>query len=548
MTIRVTDNGPGTLSDTDTFLITVEEDNTAPVLTAISDQSVTEGDTVQFTATATDADLPTQTLTYSLDAGAPVSATINPTTGNFTWTTTTDDGPGTYPITIRVTDDGPGALANTTSFTVTVNEVGMTVLSGGSSTQSESSSPDDPVFVASDGIVRVAGTDADDLIELTIGTETVLTVNGVSSTLPSDYDTIEIDGGTGTDTLSLVGSTANESIVLRPEITQLTGDAYRINAVNFESVTADGGGGTDVGRLYGTKGADQLTLGPGWGHMTGQGYSLQLDDIGEVHGIGKATDGDTAEMFDSPGDDMFIGKTNYSKLIGDDFYLRSKGFSEVTAKATAGGTDQASLVDADGDDLFVATPMEASMTGTGYSLRSEGFEAVHGYARSGGDDVARLYDSPGDDTFKVTPEYAKMIGDGYLLRAKFFEQMLGYSGTEGNDLARFYDSNGDDTYTGAPTYAWLSGDNYFLRAKEFDHYRVQASEGNDNAQLFDSALDDLLEAEGKELKLSTAEQSDLHTLIAFDQITANSQHDDDDDKTDLAATLDFLLTLEGSWE
>ena len=122
ITVRVTDDGPGALDDTQSFTITVDEDNQAPVLAAITDQTVTEGATVQFTATVTDADLPAQTLTYSLDAGAPTAATIDPSTGEFTWTTTEVDGPGTYPITVRVTDDGPGTLDDTQSFTITVDE------------------------------------------------------------------------------------------------------------------------------------------------------------------------------------------------------------------------------------------------------------------------------------------------------------------------------------------------------------------------------------------------------------------------------------------
>ena len=38
-----------------------------------------------FTATATDADLPANTLTFSL-SGEPVGASIDPNTGVFTWT------------------------------------------------------------------------------------------------------------------------------------------------------------------------------------------------------------------------------------------------------------------------------------------------------------------------------------------------------------------------------------------------------------------------------------------------------------------------------
>ena len=89
------------------------------MLAAISNQSVAEGAPVAVTASATDADLPAQTLTYSL-VTAPMGATIGATTGAFAWTPGEADGPGTHPVTIRVTDSG-GATAET-SFTITVTE------------------------------------------------------------------------------------------------------------------------------------------------------------------------------------------------------------------------------------------------------------------------------------------------------------------------------------------------------------------------------------------------------------------------------------------
>ena len=547
VTIRVTDNGPGSLSDTETFLITVDESNTPPVLAAIADLSVTEGDTVQLTASVTDVDLPAQALTYSLDPGAPPAATIDPVTGAFNWTTTTADGPGIYLITVRVTDDGPGTLDDTSSFSIAVNDGGGGSLPDDSTKQEEGIPTNGSEFIQDGSTVRVLGTDGDDIVEVLIGTTSLLTINGTSHTLPDDFETLEIDGGAGQDTLKLIGSPSNESIVLRPNLAQLVGNDSQVRAIAFESVTSDGGGGEDVGRLYGSAGADHLTLGPGWGQMTGSGFSLELAAVNEIHGIGDAADGDTAEMNDSPNDDKFIGKTNYSKLYGSGYYLRVKGFSSVTAKAAAGGMDEASLVDGDGDDLFVATPTDASMSGSGTTVQTEGFESVHGYARSGGDDIAQLYDSQGDDTFKATPQYAKMIGDGYYLRAKFFEQMHGYSGTGGHDVARLFDSAGDDAYLGTTTQASLEGSDFFLLANEFDQYRTLTTDGKDTAELYDSALNDLLEAERDQVRLSTSEQADLHALVAFDQVTAHSTNDDDHDQTDIAAALDLLLTLEGSW-
>jgi hypothetical protein len=95
---------------------------TAPVLAPIGNQTIDEGGTLSFTATATDADVPAQVFTYSL-VGAPDGATIDPTTGVFTWTPTEEQGPGTFTFTVRVTDNGAPNLSDEESITVTVNEV-----------------------------------------------------------------------------------------------------------------------------------------------------------------------------------------------------------------------------------------------------------------------------------------------------------------------------------------------------------------------------------------------------------------------------------------
>jgi hypothetical protein len=98
------------------------QSNTPPVLDALLNRTVGEGSLLTFTATATDTNFPQQTLSFSLDSGAPSGAGIT-TDGVFTWIPTEAQGPGSYPVTIRVTDNGAPSLSDTASFTVTVNEV-----------------------------------------------------------------------------------------------------------------------------------------------------------------------------------------------------------------------------------------------------------------------------------------------------------------------------------------------------------------------------------------------------------------------------------------
>jgi PKD domain-containing protein/putative Ig domain-containing protein len=125
VTIRVTDNGTPPLSDSETILITVCVcSNTAPVLGTIGNKAVNEGSLLSFTATATDPDVPAQTLTFSLGAGAPAGAAIT-AGGAFTWTPTEAQGPGVYPVTVIVTDDGVGSLSDSETIQVTVLEVNL---------------------------------------------------------------------------------------------------------------------------------------------------------------------------------------------------------------------------------------------------------------------------------------------------------------------------------------------------------------------------------------------------------------------------------------
>ena len=124
ITVRVTDNGTPARSAAETFVVTIGEANGAPTLTAIGDRAVNESNTLTFTASAVDSDMPSQTLTYSL-SNAPAGATIHPSSGQFSWTPTEAQGPGSYPVTVFVTDNGTPSLTDSETITITVNEVNL---------------------------------------------------------------------------------------------------------------------------------------------------------------------------------------------------------------------------------------------------------------------------------------------------------------------------------------------------------------------------------------------------------------------------------------
>jgi autotransporter-associated beta strand protein len=90
--------------------------NSPPALGVIGDRAVVAGQTISFTASASDPDLP---LTFTLQS-TPFGATIDPASGVFLWRPIQSQAPATVVIEIQVTDSGNPPLSARRSFTVQV--------------------------------------------------------------------------------------------------------------------------------------------------------------------------------------------------------------------------------------------------------------------------------------------------------------------------------------------------------------------------------------------------------------------------------------------
>ncbi len=122
VTVQVLDSGAPRLGVTRSFTIFVTDDNAPPVLAPIANRTIAEGFLLTITNTAQDFDLPAQELTFSLGLGAPTNASINKTTGWFTWRPTELQGGTTNRIAVIVSDDGVPSASATQSFTVIVRD------------------------------------------------------------------------------------------------------------------------------------------------------------------------------------------------------------------------------------------------------------------------------------------------------------------------------------------------------------------------------------------------------------------------------------------
>jgi len=113
--------------DTITVNVEVRPVNDAPVLAPIGDQRTDERTTLTFTAAAADHDLPSQLLTYTLDAPSIARGmSIDPVSGVFLWTPTEGQAGMDFvefPVTVTVTDNGsyPDNLTDSETLTITLD-------------------------------------------------------------------------------------------------------------------------------------------------------------------------------------------------------------------------------------------------------------------------------------------------------------------------------------------------------------------------------------------------------------------------------------------
>ena len=248
--VRLTD---GTTVDEQAITVVVREVNATPVLSGVPGSRVAViGATTTFTASATDADLPSQTLTHSL-VGQPAGAFIDPDTGVFSWTPAGATEPRDYTFKVRVSDDGSPAKSVTSTITITLKTAaimsGDLVIGGTSVADKIVVKPsatagfldvlinDNPVesFARSaiTGKIQARGLEGNDQITI-----------DPSLTIPAD-----LIGGAGND--SLVGGAGNDTFLGGTGNDLLVGgvgnDTYRfVGAWGKDTVSEAVKAGTDV--------------------------------------------------------------------------------------------------------------------------------------------------------------------------------------------------------------------------------------------------------------------------------------------------------------
>ncbi|HEX5104498.1 MAG TPA: S8 family serine peptidase, partial [Pirellulaceae bacterium] len=281
---------------------------------------------------------------------------------------------------------------------------------------------------------QIVGTAGNDTFEWRGGPEAAIVVNGVSYSL-AGIASIQISGRGGEDSLTLIGSAATETAVLRPGRVDFAGGGVRLSGEEVERIRVIGGG-SDRALLYDSAGNDLLEARPQMVHQSGAEFDHVVEGFGAVSAVAFAGGNDTARLYDSAGNDTLEGGPTSVTLRGTGFKNEARGFEQVFAYATA-GNDRASLRDSQGSDTLDADPNFAWLRGSGFSIRAEGFASVTVLSTSEGTDLARLAGSAGSDEFTILGGTRQLISGNTQIRTDGF-QTVAFDGRGGDDSLEFF--------------------------------------------------------------------------------------------------------------
>ena len=390
--------------------------------------------------------------------------------------------------------------------------------------------PADPTPIVA--TASMSATSGDDTIEITAGAlgDWTVRINSVVYEVEAGTRTLNIDGLGGHDTVIYNGIDINETAELWPTRGEFDSNVD-VTVVNVETIDADMAGGYDRVIFHDSTANDTFTAKAynSTATMTGlaTGGTLSASRVEQVEAYAEAGGYDHARLYDSNGDDHYIGGkplglTQYSALTTENYVQGETGFRSYVESFENSyglariGDDTAYIYDTAEDDavqgylgnnwtaIFEDNDHDYQYDGNEYFNKAKSFDAVFVYGSDAIDrDVAQVFDSTGDDTFIATPTTALFEGGGRSIQIDDFDYVHGYAKYGGNDRADLYDSPGDDRLKAygdrkTPIGILRNNDvadpdnNFYLRAKYFDEIVAHAGAGGDDEAFFyDSYLDDV---------------------------------------------------------
>ena len=156
-------------------------------------------------------------------------------------------------------------------------------------------------------------------------------VNAFATALSKDAAYLFDSGGTNT----YIGT---------PTYAYLAGTTSFNQVVGFQSVvTTAAAGANDTAYLFGaTAGGNVLIANPSLAYLYGTGYLIEASGFKSVSATGTKTD--TANLYDGPGNNVFVGQQIFGTLINSGIVETVASFGYLNIDATAGSSDIATTM------------------------------------------------------------------------------------------------------------------------------------------------------------------------------------------------------------
>jgi hypothetical protein len=343
--------------------------------------------------------------------------------------------------------------------------------------------------------IQLTGSAGDDFAELFFG-DTRFNTNPMQVRAQSFEQAAITAGLGGMDSAIFHDSTADDLMNFTTVAASMSGTGYEHQAIGFTNVTANStSGGNDLARLYDSSGDDQLVAHPTYALLSGPGYSHRANGFRQTFSY-SSVGNDSANFYDSADVDHVRGDMYWSQMYGTNYDHRADQFAQVQIFGTANGAADTLIVDGGLAQQVTLDPGAASLVLLSRSFTATGFmnQTIQGSAASTA--VVRLNGNSGNDSLQARTTHTILSGPGYSNRVNAFNHVLAYAGAGGSDDAQLFDSAGDDLFIAHPTWASLAGPNnqFSYQAHGFGTVTAFSSVAiiGDSAQMFDSAGNDVV--------------------------------------------------------
>lgn len=245
----------------------------------------------------------------------------------------------------------------------------------------------------------VGGTGGNDTYSYQSSETHQITANGTTYEFSkTEFAKVRINGGTGSDSVTLVGSNQQETLSGGSGKLTFYGQQTDVIAQNFESAQVNGNGGADRAILNDTKASDFFRGTQYSSTLSGGGYFVSADHFARVTIISSSGGNDRAELVGTVGEDFLHIHQNGTSLAGHNYQNYVIGFESVVADGGSGSDSVIARGTADQESF------RADATGMQYNnnqgeQRFDHFQNVM-VKSGGGSDVAVIDNLSSQDTLR----------------------------------------------------------------------------------------------------------------------------------------------------